>query len=264
MPSSVSSVMHERKWEPRHDWKTDLQLYNSDRKRYFITYLAWLIKFNFKIRADESSREGYMDIHGYIMSLISGDNVQLEVIEREYSERDGLVPTIGPEVGKLLGLIIRAIGAKRAIEFGTCIGYSTIWLGEAMRATGGKLIAVEASEIFFKETRENVTAAGLSDYVEVIHGDASKVIDEVEGPFDLILQDSSKPLYIVMFERCVELLRINGILAADDGLFPPMGYEKPNAIAMDKYNRMAFGDPRLYTTLLPIGDGLTLSVKIRE
>jgi len=205
-----------------------------------------------------------MDIPEYIMSFLQSDNKQIDEIWRQYSERDGLVPSIGPEVGKILGLIVRAIGAKRAIEFGTCIGYSTIWLGEAMRATGGKLIAVEASEIYFEEARKNVAEAGLNEYVELIHGDAAEVINKIEGPFDFILQDSAKPLYIFMFERCVELLRVNGILAADDGLFLPMGFETPNAKAMDEYNKLAFGDKRLYTSLLPIGDGLTLSVKISD
>ncbi len=205
-----------------------------------------------------------MNIPEYILSFIKPDNPQLDEIDRQYQTRDTLVPCIGPEVGKILGVIIRAIDAKRALDIGTCIGYSTIWLAEAMKSTGGKLIAIEASQIFYEEARSNVKAAGLSDYVEIIHGDASEVINDLEGPFDFSLQDSSKPLYPVMLDRIVRLTRVGGIIAADDALFLPMGYEHPNARAMDEYNRLVFADSRLYSTILPIGDGLTISVKIKD
>lgn len=111
-----------------------------------------------------------MEITDYIHGFITSDNKQLGVIDRQYETRQNLVPHIGPEVGKILGLVIRAMGARRLIEFGTCIGYSTIWLGEAAKATGGRLIAVEASELYFNEARNNVADAGLSEYVELIMG----------------------------------------------------------------------------------------------
>jgi predicted O-methyltransferase YrrM len=205
-----------------------------------------------------------MDVESYIMGFLIQDNPQLNIIEKQYRVRDDAVPSIGPEVGKLLGLIARAIEAKRVMEFGTSLGYSSVWLGEAMRATGGKLISVEMSKKLYEATRDNVEKAGLSDYVDLIYGDAKKIIYEVEGPFDMILQDSAKPLYPVMLDKCVDLLRMNGILAADDGLFLPLGYEEENATPMDEYNKLVFADHRLYSTILPIGDGLTLSVKVRE
>jgi predicted O-methyltransferase YrrM len=203
-----------------------------------------------------------MDETNYILSFLNIDNSQLKVIEEGYRTRDDVVPHIGPEVGKILGLILRAIDAKRAMEFGTCIGYSTIWLAEAMRDTGGRLLAIESRKEFFNEAKENIQAAGLTDYVDLKLGDASSIIDDVEGPFDMILQDSAKPLYPVMLERCIKLLRVRGILAADDGLFIPKGYEIENAQPVHQYNQLVFADPRLYSTILPIGDGLTLSVKL--
>ena len=205
-----------------------------------------------------------MDVESYIMEFLTTDNPQLEAIERQYDVRDDAVPSIGPEVGKLLGLIARATGAKRVMEFGTSLGYSTVWLAEAMRATGGKLISIEVNKKLYEATRENINQAGLADYVDLIYGDAKKIIYEVEGPFDMILQDSAKPLYPVMLDKCVDLLRMNGVLAADDGLFLPLGYEEENASPMHEYNKMVFADHRLYSTILPIGDGLTLSVKVRD
>lgn len=200
----------------------------------------------------------------YILSFLEPDSKQLATIDEQYETLEDLVPPIGPEVGKILGLILRTMRAKRIMEFGTCIGYSTIWLAEAMRATGGKLTAIEFDERFYDMAKVNIEEAGLSEFVELIHGDAGKIINEIEGPFDFILQDSKKTLYPEMLDRCIELLRLNGVLAADDGLFLPKGCDKEFAEPVHQYNEMVLSDLRLYSTILPIGDGLTLSVKVKD
>ena len=123
---------------------------------------------------------------------------------------------------------------------------------------------IEVSEIFYEEAYANIEKAGLSEYVEMIHGDAAEIVNQLEGPFDFILQDSAKPLYSKLLNKTIELVRVNGIIAADDALFLPMGYEEINAKAIHQYNIMVFNEPRLYSTILPIGDGLTLSVKLRD
>jgi|GEM_PF-1857720 len=95
----------------------------------------------------------------------------------------------------------------------------------------------------------------------IIHGDAGELLDRLEGPCDLILQDAAKALYPEMLERCVDRIRTGGVLAADDALFRPMGVREELARVIDEYNRMVFDHPRLISTILPIGDGLTISVK---
>jgi predicted O-methyltransferase YrrM len=147
------------------------------------------------------------------------------------------------------------------LEFGTALGYSTICLGQALRETGGKLTAVECEKRLFQETSENVARAGLSDVVELICGDASRVIDDLKGPFDLILQDAAKSLYPIMLEKCIQKARPGGIIAADDALFRPMGAGEELSEFMDEYNQKVFADSRLVSTILPIGDGLTISMK---
>jgi predicted O-methyltransferase YrrM len=165
-------------------------------------------------------------------------------------------------VGKLAGLFIRLIQAQRVLEFGTCLGYSTIWLAQALKATGGRLISVEYEKKFFEKTRKNLVKAGLSSYVELIHGDANEVIDELTGPFDIIFQDSDKDLYPVMLEKCIKLVRKNGLLITDDALFKPMGVPAHLCTEIEKFNKLVFNDARLYSTILPIGDGVVLSVKL--
>jgi predicted O-methyltransferase YrrM len=205
-----------------------------------------------------------MDNTEYIKSFISLDNMQLASISREEQFRKNIQPSIGLEAGKLLGLLVRLIQAQRVLEFGTSIGYSTIWLAEALRSVEGRLISVEYDKALYEETKRNVRAAGLSSIVELIWGDAQTVIKEVEGPFDMILQDSDKSLYPVLLERCVNLTRKNGLIIADDALFKPMGIAEKFSDPIHSYNELVFSDPRLYSTILPIGDGLTISLKLRD
>ncbi len=203
-------------------------------------------------------------VSSYIASFITLDNLILHKISEEETSREDAPPSIGYEVGKFLGLLIRLMRAQRVLELGTSLGYSTVWLAQAVRSTGGKLISVECNEKLLKETQQNVSAAGLADIVELIHGDARLVIEQVAGPFDMILQDSDKTLYPVLLDRCIDLTRNYGILVADDALFKPRGVRAQLSKPIDEYNRRVFSDGRLYSTILPIGDGITLSVKLKD
>jgi caffeoyl-CoA O-methyltransferase len=206
--------------------------------------------------------EIHENIQNYIKNFITHDNPLLPRILQEGKSRADTLPAIGLEVGKLAGLLIRLINAQRVLEFGTCLGYSTIWLAEAVKATGGKLISVEYEKKFFDKTKENLAEAGLNGYVELIHGDAGKVIRDLTGPFDVIFQDSDKDLYPVMLEKCIKLVRKNGLLITDDTLFKPMGVPAHLCTGIEKFNAMVFNNSRLYSTILPIGDGVILSVKL--
>jgi predicted O-methyltransferase YrrM len=96
----------------------------------------------------------------------------------------------------------------------------------------------------------------------LILGDASAVIAQLEGPFDMILQDSDKALYPLLLDRCVDLTREYGVIIADDALFKPRGIPDKFSAPVHRYNELVFADPRLLSTILPIGDGITVSVKI--
>jgi len=204
------------------------------------------------------------EIREYIEGFITIDNKQLMAIKDQGEDRKDIQPSIGAEVGKLLGLLIRQNNAKRVLEFGTCLGYSTVWIAQALKETGGELISVEYREDLYESTKRNIELAGLSDTVELILGDASKVIKSVEGPFDIIIQDSDKSLYSSMLEDCIRLTRKNGLIIADDALFKPMGIPEKFSNPVHEYVQKVFSDPRLYSTLLSIGDGVVLSTKLCE
>jgi predicted O-methyltransferase YrrM len=202
------------------------------------------------------------DLTSYITNFISLDNGTLISVSEQERITSNVRPSIGPEVGKFLGLLIRLIQAKRVLEFGTSLGYSTIWLGEALRITRGRLISVEREEQLFRQAQKNVAAAGLSDVVELVLGDAQAVVETLEGPYDLIFQDSGKSLYPALLEKCIELTRDYGLIVADDALFRPLGRPDQLSDPIHLYNQKVFADDRLYSTILPIGDGVTLSVKM--
>lgn len=92
----------------------------------------------------------------YIQSFITLDNKQLSEIIKEDEKRNDIQPYIGLETGKLLGLLIRSLNAKRVLEFGTCLGFSTIWLAEALKETGGKLTSVEFRRELYEATKKTL------------------------------------------------------------------------------------------------------------
>jgi predicted O-methyltransferase YrrM len=198
----------------------------------------------------------------YIESFITIDNKQINEIMKQDEEMSGIQPCVGMEVGKLLGLLIRANNAKKVLEFGTCLGYSTVWIAQALKETGGRLTSVEYREDLYEITKRNIELAGLSEVVELILGDASEVINIIEGSFDIILQDSDKSLYSPMLEKCISLTRKNGFIIADDVLFKPMGIPEKFSEPVHKYLKKVFEDKHLYSTILPIGDGVAVSMKL--
>ena len=204
------------------------------------------------------------EIDSYIANFITLDNSSLTAVSEQERVRVNVRPSIGPEVGQFLGLLIRLIQAKRVLEFGTSLGYSAIWLGEALRTTGGRLISIEREAELYRQAQKNLAAAGLSDIVELVLGDARTVVETLEGPFDLIFQDSDKRLYPVLLEKCIELTRDYGLIVADDALFKPLGRPDPVSEPIHLYNQKVFSDERLYSTLLPVGDGVILSVKLKN
>ena len=132
------------------------------------------------------------------------------------------------------------------------------------------LITLERDEERAAEARRHFEAAGVDDRVSVMVGDASRYLHKVAGPFDLIFQDSDKAQYEPMLPRLLDLLRPGGVLVTDNVLWSGEvvpGFvrsrdatpSRPTAIAA--YNRRLASDDRAFTTILPVGDGVALTVK---
>jgi predicted O-methyltransferase YrrM len=204
----------------------------------------------------------------YLSALRRDPHERLAVIDRE-GRAEGL-PLVYPDTGALLHSLALACGARRILEIGTAIGYSTLWLATALPADG-MMITMEYDAARASRAREHFAAAGFADRVSVMVGDASRFLHKIAGPFDLIFQDSDKKLYEPMLDRLVEMLRPGGLLVADNVLwdgevipgYVPTPIKNPeDTAAIAAFNRRLAADPRLYTSFLQVGDGVSVSVKL--
>lgn len=185
-------------------------------------------------------------------------------IDEEDLQGVSLRPPMDVVSVSLLEILILSKRMRRVLEIGTSIGRTCCRLGTVLRGTGGKMVTVEIDPQIAAVARENVRSAGLQDVVQVICGDAAEVVFELEGCFDLILQDGDKDLYTPLLDRLVELLEHGGILITDDVLFPvvdlPATAERLREV-VDSYNQGLRSRSDLQTVWLPMGYGISLSVK---
>jgi len=207
-------------------------------------------------------------VEAYLASLNHLSDDALAAIAAEGDAAD--LPLVDPEVGALLGVLTSAIGARRALEIGTAIGYSGSWIARAL-PPGGMLITFEVDAERAARAKNNFTRAGVADRTSVMIGDASILLSKVRGPFDLVFQDGDKEQYEPLLDRLVDLLRPGGLLVSDNVLWNgevvpghPVAHRRRNAAgaaAIAAYNRRLSGDPRLTTAWIPLRDGVAISVR---
>ena len=206
-------------------------------------------------------------VEHYLAGLNRAGDPVLDEIARGNATRG--LPLVDAEVGALLRVLATSVGASRILEIGTAIGYSGIWLARALPA-GGMLVTMEFDEGRAREARDNFARAGLSDRVSVVVGDAQLKIAKVSGPFDLIFQDGDKKLYTPLLDRLVALLRPGGLLVTDNVLwdgevvpgFQTVPRQNPDDTrAIIEYNQRVADHPALLTSIVPLRDGVSISVK---
>jgi predicted O-methyltransferase YrrM len=206
-------------------------------------------------------------IEQYLAGLNRAGDPVLDDIARGNATRG--LPLVDAEVGALLRVLAVSVRASRILEIGTAIGYSGIWLARALPADG-MLVTMEFDEARAREARENFARAGVADRVSVVVGDAQLKIAKVSGPFDLIFQDGDKKLYTPLLDRLVALLRPGGLLVTDnvlwDGEVIPGFVATPRQDPADtraivEYNQRVAAHPDLLTSIVPLRDGVSISVK---
>jgi predicted O-methyltransferase YrrM len=209
-------------------------------------------------------------VERYLADLNKEVDPILRAIEQEGTEKD--LPIVDAQVGALLRLLAMAVGARRILEIGTAIGYSGIWLAGAL-PPDGMLVTMEIDSQRARTARENFVRGGLDQRVSVVVGDAQRMLAKVAGPFDVIFQDGDKEQYLTLLDRLVELLRPGGLLITDnvlwDGEVVP-GFKATrrrdvaSTEAISKYNERIAGHPQLMTIVVPLRDGVSISMKRRE
>jgi predicted O-methyltransferase YrrM len=180
--------------------------------------------------------------------------------EQEFDARlDEFLLAIGADAGLLLHTLIRGARARRILELGSSYGYSTVWLADAARATGGMVYSLELAADKQAYARAMLARAGLSAHVELVPGDALETLASLPGPFDFVLIDLWKRLYVPCLDLVYPKLAPGALIAADNMTAPAVAV--PRAREYQAHVRTL---PELDSVLLPVGSGIELSRKRTE
>jgi predicted O-methyltransferase YrrM len=159
-----------------------------------------------------------------------------------------------PETAQMLSLLVRATLTRNLLELGTSNGYSTLWLADAVRATGGQLTSVEIDASRSVQAAQNLGRAGLIDFVELRVADAHKVLHESEeDAWDMIFLDAERPAYVEYWPELKRTLRPGGLLAVDNVL--------SHADEVAEFRSLVTASSTVTEALVPIGAGLLLVVR---
>jgi predicted O-methyltransferase YrrM len=173
-----------------------------------------------------------------------------------FAVRDEFLLPIGEEVGAVLHALVLARRPAVILELGTSYGYSTLILADAARAVGARVVSMDLADYKQAFARVRLEEAGLEGVVDLRCGDALALLADDPGPFDFVLLDIWKDLYGPCLEAFYPKLADEALIAADNVIDPPMAREDMRA-----YRAAVAALPELTSALLPIGQGIELSVK---
>ena len=203
----------------------------------------------------------------YIHSLESAESEIIEIIEQE--ALDTYVPIIRKETQSFLKVLLMMKKPKRILEVGTAVGFSAILMSEYM-PEDAHITTIENYAKRIPIAQNNFKRAGKEGKITLIEGDALEVMKELEGPFDFIFMDAAKGQYIHYMPEVLRLLAPEGVLMSDNVLQD--GDIIESRFAVERRNRTIHSRMREYlyelkhheqlqTTILPLGDGVALSIK---
>ncbi len=203
----------------------------------------------------------------YIHSLEGPESPLLEQIEKE--AMDTYVPIIRKETQSFLKVVLMMKQPSRILEIGTAIGFSALLMSEYM-PKDGRITTIEKYEKRIPIARENFRRAGKEGQITLMEGDALEVMRTLDDPYDLIFMDAAKGQYIHYLPEAVRLLSDGGVLISDNVLQD--GDVIESRFAVERRNRTIHSRMREYlyelkhhgqltTSILPLGDGVAISVK---
>jgi predicted O-methyltransferase YrrM len=179
---------------------------------------------------------------------------------------------ISPEQGSLLQMLVKLIGARRTIEVGVFTGYSALAVALAL-PDDGRILACDVSDEFTRVGRPYWERAQVAKKINLVLAPALETLDAriaagEAGNYHFAFIDADKSSYDGYYERCLQLLRVGGLIAIDNVLWsgrvaePADESKDPDTAALQRLNTKLLGDRRIDLTLLPISDGLTLARKL--
>jgi predicted O-methyltransferase YrrM len=191
----------------------------------------------------------------YITDLLAPSDPALEAA-LEAAEKAGMPAiNVAPNMGKMLQILAKSVGARNILEIGTLAGYSTIWMARAL-PPGGRLTTLEISPVHAEVARANIARAGLEQAVELRLGPAletlSRLVAENRGPFDFIFIDADKETYTEYFEWSLKLSRRGTLIVADNvvrkGAVADPTTRDPMVQGIRRFNERLAGEKRVSAT----------------
>jgi predicted O-methyltransferase YrrM len=204
----------------------------------------------------------------YLESLAPKSDPILLEIEKDAEKRS--VPIVGALCAKVISMILKSAKPEKALEVGTAIGYSGIWIARSLQGDAKKLTTIELDPKMREKAANNFKKAGVEQFVEIVPGDARKIVPELvsknEGTFDVVFLDvGDKTLYVDLLDSCVDALRLGGFLIADNtlwgGAVAVSNDKSPETVTIRKFNELVYADKRLDAAIIPLRDGLTVAYK---
>lgn len=203
----------------------------------------------------------------FINSFDTGDSPVCMSIEEE-ARRD-MVPIIRKEMASFLKVILAMQKPLNILEIGTAVGYSAVLMGENT-SENTKITTIENYEVRIPIARNNFARAGMENKITLIEGDALEVLKTLTGPYDFIFMDAAKAQYITILPDVIRLLDKDGILITDNVLQEGDIIESRYAVTrrnrtiyerMREYLYAVTHSDELVTSIAPIGDGITISIR---
>ena len=201
------------------------------------------------------------EVEDYIYSLLPPRDEVLAEMEIEAGKNK--VPIVGPAVARVLYQLAIISGAKKIFEMGSAIGYSTIWWARAV-GDDGRVVYTDGDSKNADKARRYFERAGVSKRIKVRVGDAFEFLSEEKEQYDIIFNDVDKIDYPRAFRLALPRLRSGGLFIADNVLWSgKVSQPDPDATtkAILEFNRLVYGSKELFTTVLPIRDGVAVCVK---
>lgn len=205
----------------------------------------------------------------YINSLDKGNTEFLNQLERQALQDN--VPIIRREMQSLLKVLIAIKQPETILEVGTAVGFSTILMGEYGREDC-QITTIEKYEKRIPIARENIKKAGMENKITLLEGDALEIMQKLEKPYDFIFMDAAKGQYINFLPDCLRLLKVGSVLVSDNVLQDGDIIESRFAVTrrnrtihsrMREYLYTLKNHEQLSTAILPLGDGVTISTRIK-
>jgi caffeoyl-CoA O-methyltransferase len=201
-------------------------------------------------------------VEDYLYSMLPPRDEVLTEIEATASKRN--IPIVGPAVARILYQLALMIGAKTVFEMGSAVGYSTIWWARAV-GDGGRVFYTDGDRKNADEARGYFQRSGVASRITIKTGDALELLSEQKQEFDIIFNDVDKEDYPRVLKLAIPKLRRGGLFVTDNVLWSGKVAQKKPADSRTKaileFNRLLYGSAEVFTTILPIRDGVAVAVK---